>query len=260
MTPPIRFDDGAGYERFMGAWSQLAGREFLEWLGMAPARRWLDVGCGNGAFTELLVERSAPRAVAGVDPSAAQIAFARARPALAEADIRLGDAMALPFDDGAFDVSVMPLVIFFVPDPALAVAEMARVTAPGGTVAAYSWDMEGRGFPYASLHAGLTDLGVKVPPPPHPEAARFDVLEQLWGAAGLTSIDTRVITVSRTFASFDEYWDIIKFGPSTSASFAQLHDDGVRELQQRMRRVLPIASDGTITYEARAHAVAGRVG
>ncbi len=80
MTDEIRFNDGAGYERFMGAWSQLAGARFLEWLAPAAGWRWLDVGCGNGAFTELVVARCAPRAVSGIDPSEAQLAFARTRP------------------------------------------------------------------------------------------------------------------------------------------------------------------------------------
>ena len=133
MTDHIRFDDGAGYERYMGTWSQLAGDAFLDWLAPASGLRWLDVGCGNGAFTEMIVERCAPVSVEGIDPSEAQLAFARTRPASRVAQFRLGDAMALPFSDDTFDAAVMPLVIFFVPDPARGVAEMARVVRPGGT-------------------------------------------------------------------------------------------------------------------------------
>jgi ubiquinone/menaquinone biosynthesis C-methylase UbiE len=120
----IRFDDGAGYERYMGKWSQLAGDTFLDWLAPAPGLRWLDVGCGNGAFTETLVERCAPASVDGIDPAAGQLAYARARPAARIAQFHQGDAMALPFPDDTFDVAVMPLVIFFVPEPAEGVAEM----------------------------------------------------------------------------------------------------------------------------------------
>ena len=69
MTTEIRFDDGAAYERYMGKWSQLAGEAFLDWLAPAPGLRWLDVGCGNGAFTEMLAERCAPASVKGIDPS-----------------------------------------------------------------------------------------------------------------------------------------------------------------------------------------------
>jgi ubiquinone/menaquinone biosynthesis C-methylase UbiE len=132
----VRFEDGATYERYMGRWSQLAGDVFLDWLALRAGLRWLDVGCGNGAFTEMLVDRCAPSAVDGIDPSEAQLAFARTRPTSSIVRFRQADAMALPFPDDSFDVAVMPLVIFFVPDPTKGVAEMARVVRPGGTVAA----------------------------------------------------------------------------------------------------------------------------
>ena len=141
----IRFDDGAAYERMMGIWSRFAGDIFLDWLAPRPGLRWIDIGCGNGAFTELLVERCAPAEVQGIDPSEGQLAFARTRPAARVAEFRQGDAMALPFSDGRFDAAVMALVIFFVPDPPKGVAEMARVVCPGGTVATYAWDMLGGG-------------------------------------------------------------------------------------------------------------------
>src|SRR5215212_5142019 len=105
-TEPIRFNDGAAYERYMGKWSQLAGATFLDWLAPQPGLRWLDVGCGNGAFTEMLVERCAPSIVQGIDPSEAQLAYARSRPALRDvAQFCPADAMALPFDANAFDAA-----------------------------------------------------------------------------------------------------------------------------------------------------------
>src|SRR5262245_16736878 len=140
---PIRFDDGVAYERMMGGWSRLAGETFLDWLAPRPGLRWIDVGCGNGVFSELLVERCAPAAVLGIDPAEAQLAFARTRPAAGVAEFRRGDAMALPFPENSFDVAVMALVIFFVPQPARGVAEMVRVVNPGGVVAAYAWDLPG---------------------------------------------------------------------------------------------------------------------
>ncbi len=88
--PQIRFDDGAAYERMMGVWSRSVGEIFLDWLAPAPGLRWIDVGCGNGAFTELLVERCAPADVQGVDPSQEQLAFARTRPAARLAKFNLG--------------------------------------------------------------------------------------------------------------------------------------------------------------------------
>ena len=93
---PTRFTDGEGYERMMGRWSRLAGETFLDWLARPSGLRWLDVGCGNGAFTALLVERCAPAEVQGIDPSEGQFAFARGRAKAGVAEFRQGDAQALP--------------------------------------------------------------------------------------------------------------------------------------------------------------------
>jgi SAM-dependent methyltransferase len=256
----IRFDDGAAYERYMGAWSRLAGATFLDWLSPAPAARWLDVGCGNGAFTELLVERCAPAAVEGIDPSEAQLEFARTRAASPVVRFRAGDAMALPHPDDAFDAAVMPLVIFFVPEPAAGVAEMARVVRPGGTVSAYAWDMTGGGFPYEAVHAALRATGVEVPLPPRPEASRLDRLRELWTDAGLDAVETREITVHRTFADFDDYWATILGGPSVVRQLAALTSAERAPFSDRLRERLPAAdAAGRITTSGRANAVRGRV-
>ena len=120
--PQIRFEDGAAYERTMGVRSRLAGEIFLDWLAPRSGLEWIDIGCGSGAFTELIVERCAPVEVQGIDPSEAQLGFARGRTAARIAQFRQGDALALPFADDRFDAAIMALVIFFVPDPATGVA------------------------------------------------------------------------------------------------------------------------------------------
>src|SRR5258708_17174743 len=129
----VRCEEGCAYEWMMGVWTQLAGSVFLDWLAPEPGLRWIDIGCGNGAFTELLVERCAPAEVQGIDPSPAQLAFARDRHKANVAKFQQGDAMALPFGDNEFDAATMALVIFFVPDPVNGVAEIASVVRPGGT-------------------------------------------------------------------------------------------------------------------------------
>lgn len=262
MTDQIRFDDGAGYEQFMGKWSQLAGEAFLEWLAPASGLRWLDVGCGNGAFTEMLVERAAPHSVDGIDPSEAQLAYARARPALHGARLRQGDATALPFPGGAFDAAVMPLVLFFVPDPAKGVAEMARVVSPGSSVSAYTWDMSGGGFPYAVLHEEMRTLGIVVPEPPSADASRMDTARALWRGAGLEAVETREITVQRTFADFGEYWSAIRSGPSVARQLGATAPEEravLAELEARLRARLPVDAGRGITCSARANAIKGRV-
>jgi ubiquinone/menaquinone biosynthesis C-methylase UbiE len=91
------FDDGAAYEEFMGTWSRLAGDAFLRWLAPPARSRWADAGCGNGAFTAMLVERCSPVEVQGVDPSQEQLAFARLRLAGSPVTFQIGDAMPCPW-------------------------------------------------------------------------------------------------------------------------------------------------------------------
>ena len=259
MTNQIRFNDGAAYQRYMGEWSRLAGEIFLDWLAPKSGLRWLDVGCGNGAFTEMLVELCAPVSVHGIDPSEGQLAYARTRSLSRVADFRQGDAMALPFPDDTFDAAVMPLVIFFVPDPAKGVAEMTRVVCSGGTVTAYAWDMVGGGFPYEALQEEMREMGVAVPVPPNPEASRIDALRDLWIGADLDGVETREITVQRTFIDFEDYWMTILGGPSVSPQLAAMASTDLERLRARMRARLPADATGRITYCARANVVKGYV-
>jgi ubiquinone/menaquinone biosynthesis C-methylase UbiE len=255
----IRFDDGAAYERMMGAWSRLAGNVFLDWLAPRPGLRWIDIGCGNGAFTELLVERCSPAEIQGIDPSEGQLAFARARPAARVAVFHHGDAMALPFSENRFDAAVMALVIFFVPDPTTGVAEMVRVVRPGGTVAAYAWDMLGGGFPIEPIRVEMRAMGVTPLLPPSASASRMEALRDLWTTAGLDAVETREITVRRTFVDFNDFWSTSLLGSSVGPTIAAMAPGDVDLLKMRVRARLPADAAGRITYEARANAVKGRV-
>ena len=258
MTTQIVFDDGAAYDRYMGAWSRLVAAKFLDWLEPRPGLRWLDVGCGNGAFSMMISERCAPAMINGIDPSEAQLAFARTRLPPPMAQFERGDAMALPFGDDSFDAAVMPLVIFFVPDPALGVAEMARVVRAGGAVASYSWDMPGGGFPYAAVNEELRAMNIATASAPSPDASRIDRLVELWTGAGLEDIETREIVVERTFADFDDYWQTIIGGPSAGRQLRGLPDADRARFTARLRERLPAPdASGALTLSARANAIRG---
>ncbi|MEO8346402.1 MAG: class I SAM-dependent methyltransferase [Betaproteobacteria bacterium] len=259
MAGQIRYDDGAAYERMMGKWSQLAGAIFLDWLSLPSGRRWLDVGCGNGAFTEMVIARCAPAEIQGIDPSEAQIAFARTRAAARMADFRLGDAMALPYADDVFDIAVMALVIFFVPVPAQGVAEMVRVVRPGGAIAAYAWDILGGGWPMEAMATEMRALGVTPLLPPSVEASTLNAMRALWTSAGLAAVETTAITVHRTFADFDDLWATSCMAPTVAPKIAAMAPDDVDLLKTGLRARLPADASGRITYSARANAVKGRV-
>ena len=259
-SPQIRFEDGAAYETYMGVWSRDVGEAFLRWLAPAPGWRWADVGCGNGAFTELLVQRCAPAEVKGVDPAAAQIAFARDRFANeARVAFEVGDAQALPWAEAAFDAATMALVIFFVPDPAKSVAEMARVARPGGSVSTYAWDLLGGGNPYAAMFEAMGELGIAQSGPPSPEASRLESLRALWQDAGLVDLETETFEVRREYESFDRYWDIARTGPRVATTIAGLSDPGRARLREALRRRVPADGTGRLVCTARANAIKGRV-
>jgi SAM-dependent methyltransferase len=241
----------------MGYWSRLTGKVFLQWLAPRPRLRWIDVGCGSGAFSELLVECCEPAGIVGIDPAEAQLAFARTRPAARLAEFRQGDAMSLPFLDGEFDAAIMAHVIFFVPNPVKGIAEMARVVCPGGIVAAYAWDHPGGGFPGEIIRAEMRAAGLAPARPPSSEASRMETLGELWHRAGLEAIEAREIRVQRTFADFDEFWAASLFG--TEPLIATMGLDDAKGLKTRVKAQLEADATGRITSRARANAIKGRV-
>src|SRR3569623_553207 len=256
----IRFDDGAAYERMMGVRSRLAGEDFLAWLAPRKGQSWIDVGCGNGAFTELLVERCAPSRVVGVDPSEGQLEFARSRHTAGVAEFRSGQATALPFADDSFDAAGMALVLFFVPDPAKGVAEMKRVVKPGGMISAYVWDLlEPDGFPMAPLQEELRALGVPPMLPPRAEVSRMSAMQDCWRAAGLADVAASGNTGSRTVGDFEDFWASVEIALGMLAASNAMSADDRTAIMRHLRARLPVDASGRVTYASRANAVTGRV-
>lgn len=254
----IRFDDGAAYEQMMGRWSALVGERFLDWIAVPAGARWADVGCGNGAFTQQLTQRGAPAEVWAFDPSPGQLNYARTRlpadaPPVHWAE---GDAMKLPLADASCDAAVMALVLFFVPQPAVGVAEMVRVVRPGGIVAAYHWDILNGGFPLAAIGAEALKMGLQPPLPPSVEASTIEASTKLWTDAGLRDVQTTQVTVERRFDSFDEYWNVAITGSAMRALFGSLPAEDVALLKSRVRERVK-AGDGPLTLSARANAIRG---
>jgi ubiquinone/menaquinone biosynthesis C-methylase UbiE len=254
------FSDGEAYEKLMGRWSRLVGKEFLAWLDPPKHLQWLDVGCGNGAFTEEIIAHCAPAKVVAIDPSDDQLAFARTKPAARVADFRVGDAQALQLPDASFDIAIMALVISFLPNPAKAVAEMARVVRPGGLVATYMWDVPGGGTPVDSIYVELEAMSMTTVRPSNPSVSRQEALQELWEKTGLGAIETRTIRIPVSYSSFDDFWEsnTVPIGPQGKLI------DGMsvvakEELRIRLRSRLPITSDGRIVYESFANAIKGSV-
>jgi len=213
-------------------------------------------------LSEVILDRTSPAQVIGVDPAEAFIAFARSRLAAdSRITFRVADARALPVEDGAFDAAVSGLVLNFIPDPAQALAEMGRAVRPGGIVAAYVWD-------YAEemqLMRRFWDAAVALDPAAGEldEGRRFpmcqpDLLARLFAEAGLTEIDDRSIDIPTVFRNFDDYWSPFLGGQGPAPGYCVSLSEAKREaLRERLRAELPTSADGAIRLTARAFAVKG---
>lgn len=256
----VVFDDADAYERFMGAWSRAAGEKFLAWLAPPRDMRWLDVGCGTGAFSALIRAHCAPSAMTGVDPSPQQVAHARKT--IANADFQVADALSLPFGDEEFDVVASALVLHFLPDRRKAFAEMRRVAKAGAIVAGYTWNRtpEATFAPYAPMARAIKAIGIQpMLSPLVPEAAP-DGLKSSLEATGLRDIDITLIEVTRSFACFEEFWQIqtLTLHP-VGKTVAKMSDSERSKLRDAVRAIVPPGPDGKISYSARAIAYKARV-
>ena len=253
------FDDGAAYERFMGRWSRAAGEAFLEWIRPSSGGRWLDVGCGGGAFTELVLARCSPAAVCAVDPARTQINHARAQPVGKRAEFRVADAEKLPFPDASFDIVASALVINFIPDRPTALLEMRRVARAGGLVAGYVWDFAGERSVMSPMRLAMQRMGTQPPPSAGAEDSTLERLDTLFRQAGLSNIVTKPIDISVTYPDFDDFWraQTPGFNPLTQAIAALPHEARAR-MADTVKEAIA-APDGSIAYSARANAIMARV-
>lgn len=254
--------EGDRYELYMGRWSARLAPAFLAWVDAGTGASWLDVGCGTGALAAAIVDRYHPSRLAGIDTSAEFIATARSRLG-DQADLRVGNAQALPFPSSRFDAAVSALCLNFVPDPATAVREMQRATRRGGIVAASVWD-------YADgmqMIRRFWDVATELDPTiAHlDEAIRFPLcrpepLATLFAEAGLEAVETTSLEIRTTFASFDGYWRPFLGGQGPAPTYVASLDETDRQgLATALRRTLPTAPGGAIDLTARSWAVKGVV-
>ncbi|MFG1881479.1 class I SAM-dependent methyltransferase [Micromonospora sp. NPDC049102] len=260
MTSAV-WRDGAAYEAYVGRWSRLVAVEFLRWLDLPPGLRWFDVGSGTGVLTSTVLRTAQPRQVTGVDPSVGFVRQARAEVTDPRAGFAVGDARVLPLPGRAVDVVVSGLVLNFVPEPALAAAEFARVVAPGGTVAAYVWDYaEGM-----AMMRHFWDAAAALDPA---AAARDDwqrfalcrpePLRTLWTDAGLTDVSVQALAVPTVFTDFTDYWTPFLGGQGSAPGYlASLTGSQRTALRDLLATRLPTEPDGSIRLTARAWAVRG---
>jgi SAM-dependent methyltransferase len=253
--------EGAAYEAYVGRWSRLIAREYLQWLNLPAGLHWLDVGCGTGALSRTVLERADPRALSAIDQSAGFLRTAADVGPDPRCAFACADAQALPLATDSIDAVVSGLVLNFVPDTGCALLEMKRVIRPGGTVSVYVWDYadgmemlrifwdeagtldsaainlhEGRRFPLCN---------------PEPLAAAFR-------AAGLADVESSAVAVPTVYRDFADFWKPFLGGQGPAPMYvAGLSADRQAELRERLRTRLSAQQDGSIHLRARAWAVRG---
>jgi ubiquinone/menaquinone biosynthesis C-methylase UbiE len=252
---------GDAYEQYIGRWSRLVAREFIRWLAIPQDRQWLDVGCGTGALSQMILNLAYPKKVKGVDRSEHFIETAQGRVNQANAEFVTGDAQSLPVETATYDAAVSGLVLNFVPQPERMAAEMARAVRKNGTVALYVWDYAKkmqfmRHFWNAA--AALDPAALVLD-----EGRRFplcdpEALAKLFQDAGIRHVEARPIDISTDFKNFDDFWNPIVGGQGPAPGYAMsLSEENRERLRERLNNSLPFAVDGSIPLIARAWAIKG---
>ena len=252
---------GDSYERYVGRWSRMVAKEFIRWLAVPEESLWLDVGCGTGALSQTILDLAKPVKVKGIDKSTGFVNTARSRVDHPKVEFDTGDAQNLPVEPGTFDAAVSGLVLNFVPEPGLMVAQMARAVRTSGIVGLYVWDYAGK----MQFMRHFWNAAAAIDPSAYDldEGRRFpfcqpDALHQLFEGAGLQVMETRAIDIHTDFKDFDDFWAPFLGGQGSAAGYAMsLGEEQRSRLRERLYDSLPFAIDGSIPLIARAWAIKG---
>jgi SAM-dependent methyltransferase len=256
-----RWAGGAAYESYVGRLSRRVAPAFVAWLEVPPDRRWLDVGCGTGALSATILASAAPHSILGVDPSASFVGHVRDTIADDRARFAVGSAADVPLADASVDAVVAGLVLNFVPDIPLALAEIRRVAAPGARIGAYVWDYAG-GMEvirrYWEAAEAVDPDGVAAVGAEHFPICEPGALAAAFRAAGFGEVDDRPIEIAADYADFDDYWAGFLTGIGPAPGFnVRLDEERRAAVKERLRASLPASPDGGIHLAARAWAARG---
>jgi SAM-dependent methyltransferase len=241
------------YDRFMGRYSARLSPQLADLAGVAAGQRALDVGCGSGMLTAELVERLEARSVAAVDPSERFVEAVGAR--FPGVDVRRGAAEELPHGDGEFDAALAQLVIHFMRDPVAGLREMARVTRPGGAVAASVWDLAGGRAPLSPFWRAAVALDPNARGEMAVAGGREGHLEALFAEAGLEDVRGFEHAAVVEHPTFEDWWEPFTLGVGPAGSYlAGLDEERQAAVRERSRGEL---GDGPFSLPAIVWAVRG---
>ena len=257
------FAASAGYERFMGRWSQVLAPRFIAFAGIKNGQRVLDVGTGTGSAAAAVEAGMPASEIVGIDPSAAFIAYAQKNAKSARAQFEVGDAQALKFKDASFDQTLALLVMNFIPDHGKALAEMRRVTRPQGTVSACVWDYDAgmQMLRFFWDEAIALDPAIEPKDERHMKLSHHGQLGEAWRKAGLVNVQEAPLVIDQVYSSFNDYWEPFTKGAGPGGAYVvALPQERRQQLEANMRkRLLGDRQDGPFTLAARAWCVRGHV-
>jgi ubiquinone/menaquinone biosynthesis C-methylase UbiE len=260
------YGNAAGYDGYMGRWSQKLAPSFARFACLSiPRGIFLDVGCGTGSLLQALAAEFPDGRLFGLDPYVDYLAFAARKPGLGQAALLAGDVEMLPFADAAFDHCLSLLVLQDVRDQGRALGEMRRVTRRGGIVAACQWDFA-HGMPMiAAVHQAVEAVAPELYRSSRNKVGRpFETLTELqqrWASAGLAEIEAAYLPVALPFADFADFWlPVLSASTPTTALVAELPTNAREAVRVHLRRaLLGQRHDGSFSLTAHAFAIRGRV-
>jgi SAM-dependent methyltransferase len=256
------WQSGDPYDYYMGRWSERVAEKFVDWLSPKSGLQWLDVGCGSGVLSGVIVNRYNPVTVIAIDQSEGFVRTVQQRFG-SKVSCKVGNAMSLPLDDATTNIAVSGLVLNFIPEPEKALSEMQRVTRKGGTVAVYIWDYAGK----MEFLNYFWDVAVELNPGASSlhEGSRFpdsnaEQLIETFSRVGFSKIEATPIEIVTRFTDFDDYWNPFLGGQGPAPTYvAKLYDPERNHLREGLAQRLPVHEDGTISLSARAWAAKGMV-
>lgn len=234
---PIWTDPDA-YQTYMGRWSERLAKPFLAIADIAPGNRVLDVACGTGVLSKALAEASAH--VIGMDASEGYLEGARRNRSHPNIVYEAGDMRQMRFADDSFDAAVSTLALDTIPEIEQVVAEMMRITRPGGVVASAVQLFFG-GIPAMDLaiHTGaVLDAGMNEYRAAFKGRPQFWANGQaaLWRKMGLAQVTEVPVVVDYEYASFADYWATFTSGQGSFTGRIVALSDAVRgELERHVR-------------------------
>jgi len=258
------WSSGEQYEKFMGRWSNLVAEKFLDWLAVPPRSSWLDVGCGTGALTKLILQTCQPKKIISIDLSSEFIFHAKQSTTDPVVSFQVGKAEVLELETNSVDAVVSGIMLNFVPKPEAAVAEMIRVAKPGGTIGIFLWDYADGMQMLRYFWDAVVELNSKAKE--LDEGLRFPIcregqLEALVKQAGLKNVEVLPLVIKTEFKNFDDYWIPFLGNVGPAPSYVMSFGENERqELKNKLLETLPLEKDGTISLMARAWALKGKSG